>query len=170
MPARRIPVVAINHKGEVVGRYDSIHEAGVMNGIDPCTVSNAIRLGKWCLKHRWMREDEYLVYYFEKRTDELRNSYRESRREAQQKRFRVMGEEGKAAWKRKHSENRKAYLKEHPDQIIRPRKPLLCITTGEKFASASDFARKYGVDVSNVCRSAKTGGRVNGMNVKYLET
>ena len=162
-------MVAINHKGEVVGSYDSISEAGVINGIDPCTISNAVRLKRWCKKHLWMRESEYRNYWFEKRTDELRNSYSQFKRDSQRKRFETMGEEGIKEWKKKHSENRKAFLRLHPDSIVRPRKPVLCITTGKEFPSASDMAREYGLDTSNVCRAARTGGRVGGMTVKYLQ-
>lgn len=169
MPAKKVPVVAINSKGEVIGYYESMREAGEMNGLAPVTISNAVRRKLWCKKHLWMKSEDYMVYWFEKRTDELRNSYKQSRKDAMRKRFETMGEEGRERWRKKHSENRKAYLKAHPDSIVRPRKKVLCITTGETFESASDFARRYGVHPSNACRSAREGGKVNGMELKYLE-
>lgn len=164
-----MPVVSIDSNGEITGYYESMRQAGEINGIDPCTISNAVRMKKWCKKRLWMLESEYRIYWFEGRTDELRNSYRQHKRDSQQKRFVAMGEDGVREWKKKHSENRKTYLKLHPDNIVRPRKPVLCITTGKEFPSASDMAREYGLDASNVCRAARSGGRVGGMVVKYLD-
>lgn len=169
MPARKVPVVAINGDGEIAGYYESMREAAELNGLDPVTISNAVSKKHWCRKRLWMRESDYKVYWLENRTGELRNSYKQSRKDAMRKRFEAMGEEGRERWRKKHSENRKAYLKLHPDKIIQPRKRVLCITTGETFDSASDFARAYGVNTSNACRSARCGGRVKGMELKYLD-
>lgn len=168
MSARRIPVVCINSRGEVSGYYESMKEAARIAGVSAKTISNAIRLGKWCRKHRWMKEAHYREYWMKGRTEELKNSYRESRIEAARKRIACAGKEGCKAWFDKLSKARKNYLREHPERMIKQPKRVLCTTTGEEFASASDFARKYGLHASNVCRAARTGIKVKGMNLKYI--
>lgn len=160
--------MCITGKGEVAGYYDSMKEAARIAGVSSKTISNAIRLGQWCRKHRWMKEADYREYWMKGRTGELRNSYRESRIEAAQKRIACAGEEGCKEWFAKLSKARKAYLEKHPERMIKPPKRVLCTTTGEEFASASECARKYGVCVSNVCRAARTGIKVRGMNLKYI--
>lgn len=168
MPAKKVAVVSLNAKGEVLGYYESMKEAGRAAGVDPCTISNAVRMGVWCRKHLWMYEEDYRKHWMNGDVSKLGRSYKEYRKEVQRKRLETMGEEGRLRWKQKHSERRKAYLREHPDSIISPRKPVFCVTTGEVFESASAFARHYNTHPSNTCRSARDGGRIKGMIVKYI--
>lgn len=168
MPAKKIPIVCIDSKGEVVGYYESMKEAGKINGIALCSVSNAVRNGVWLRKHKWMKESDYRKYWMEGRISDLQNSYKEFMKEVNKKRRSTISEDERKRINKVLSEKRKAYLREHPE-VIHSRKKILCVTTGEVFDSISDCARAYSLNTSNVCRSIRKGYKVKGLTMKYLE-
>lgn len=165
----RRPVVAINSKGEVIGSYDSIMEAARTNGSFPSNIDHALRFRTYHKKVLWMYEEEYRDYWMSGKTDELRNSYLKWKSETAYKRRDAMTDETKKSRARKISVARKAYLKEHPGAMVTRTRPVLCVTTGEKFDSVAGFADRYGMHPSNVCKAIRSGFKAKGMIVKYLD-
>lgn len=168
MPAKRVPVVAVNSKGEIAGYYESILEAGKMNGISPCSIANAVRLKRFCRKLRWMREEDYRVYWMEGRTDELRGSYKEYITESKKRARRNMSEESVESWKRHISESYKDRIIRQPELIERRMKPIKCLVTGERFESISAAAKVIQDNPSNICRAIKDRRKIKGFLFEYV--
>ena len=164
----RKPVVAIDYKGDIIGAYDSILQAARINESNPDNIYKAIQKKTFHRKVRWMYEEEYRDYWMSGRTDELRNSYKQWKQEVAMKRRDAMTEETRKSRAQKVSAARKAYLKEHPESMVKRTRRVLCVTTGEKFDSVTDFARRYGMHISNVSHAIRSGHRAKGMVVKYL--
>lgn len=162
------PVVAVNSKGEVVGAYRNVQEAARVNSSQQNNIYKAISQKTYHKKVMWMWEEEYRTYWMEGRTDELRHSYREWKRDMMLKHFRDKPQGELETWKKNISASRKEYVKTHPDSMPCRRKKLLCVTTGEIYQSAVEFARKHDTVPSNVSHAARTGHRVKGMVVKFI--
>ena len=166
------PVVAVDRNGQVISYYESITEAARINGSRRANISRSVinrTLHKGVL---WLYEKDYRELWFEGRLDELHYSVRkirsESARKGWSKRTRAQREAQKEACRKKRLE----YLSRHkPDmeKVWSERcKPVLCISTGKVYESASAFARVIGVDHSAVTYAIRNGRKTKGMIVKYI--
>ena len=57
-----VPVINLNYKGEVLGRYSSVKEAAQYNNVDPSTISACINGNKNSVKGTIWRVDDSKVY------------------------------------------------------------------------------------------------------------
>lgn len=141
--------------------YDNVQEAARINRSSPNNIWLAINKGTFHHKHKWMWEEDYRKFWFEGRTDELRNSFKEFRSKVAKEVHQNMSEDRKEQWKKNLSESKKRRNEAMPEH----KNPLLCVTTGEVFPSQAHLARILGVTASAVSHAARTGYKVGGKAV-----
>lgn len=171
--AKMKAVIAVNSKGEVAGSYESMSEAARINGFNASGISHALSKGYTYKKFRWILESEYRKLWFEGSTANLCYSIRDRSSERVRKRWANASAEDKMRWRNKMSESAKRRIREIPGVMESVRKahckPVLCITTGEVFESAADFARKHAAHPNVVTMAANRGYKVWGKwIVKYI--
>jgi hypothetical protein len=172
MGGRKVAIVAVGPNGDILSYYSSISEAARMNHLYKANISKAIKKHSTYRKIKWMYESEYRELWMQKRTGELSFSIHQLRSEAALK-----GWEGRTKEQReKHREScrrrRIEYLKTHPASPIKKRgnrgKPILCITTGKVYPSATRMSIEIGVCRTAVTHAARSGYKVKKLLVKYI--
>ena len=164
--------MAVDRNGQVISYYESITEAARINGSRHANISRSVinrTLHKGVL---WLYEKDYRKLWFEGRLEELHYSVKNIRSESARKgwknRTKEQREEHREACRRKRLE----YLSRHKPVTeqawLKRCKPILCISTGEVYESASAFARMLGVDHSAVTYAIRNGRKTKGMIVKYI--
>ena len=169
---QKVPIVAINGKGEVVGYYESISEASQANGIGRRLITEALRTGRLCSKVKWIRESEYRQLWFEGRTAELSFSSKQIRSEIAVRRWKNLTDEQRKSRSLNLSKARKKLIQERPD-VMEPsreshRRPVLCVNTGECFRSIVELSNAYGLNPASVRACALRGIRNKGYIIKHI--
>ena len=168
----KVPIVAVNGNGEVLGYYESISNAAQVCGIYRRLITESLRTGKLCNGVKWIRETEYRQLWFEGRTGELSFSRKQIRSDIAVRTWKNLTDEQRESRSRNLSKSRKKLVQERPE-VMEPsreshRKPTLCINTGECFRSAIDLARAYGLNPSSVRTCISRGLRNKGYIIKYI--
>lgn len=168
----KVPVVAVNEKGEAVGYYESVSEAAQINGIYRRLVTESLRTGKPYKGFKWIREEEYRKLWFEGRTLELSFSCEKMRSEVAFKRWRNLTQQQRESRRKNLSEARKKLQQQRPE-VMEPtrdahRQPALCINTGECFRSVVELANAYGLNPSSVRACVSRGHKNKGYVIKYI--
>lgn len=149
----RTPIVAINTDGSVAGYYDCIKQFGDMHHVDVSHLGDAIKKNRFFFGYKWMKESDYREKYMrgEDMSYKLPEIYyaRGGIRKGMGRKFyeslsketrsRIIEASRKSATER----NRKG-------QIGYPPKPVICITTGERFESVRQCAKHYGIKPATV--------------------
>ena len=172
MAGRKRPVVAVGSDGKILSYYTSISDAASMNGLYQSSISRALRTGTLHRNIRWVYESEYREKWMDGRTDEygfcIRRMRSESATTSWERRTAVQRE----SMRENCRKSRLEYLRTHPpmtEAAWRKRsKPVLCISTGKVYESATSFSRFLGVDHSAVTSAIRKGRKVKGNIVKYI--
>lgn len=170
---RKVGIIAVGRNGEALSYYESIAEAARMNGISDTAIHHAMTSGGMCHGIRWMREPEFREMWMQGRTSELEYSPGQIRSDVIRKIWEAMPKERRIQRCRNISEAKKRLVKSNPECMEAARKahirPVICITTGERFESIVAFARKYGLNRGTVTNNLRNGYRTNGMIIQYLD-
>ena len=162
------PVVSIAPNGEINGYFESILQAANIYGTNMQAIWKALNYGTYCRKMHWMYEEDYKRYWMEGRTSELAYNRKKERSENIRKGMANMSPEAKARLNKAKSENRKRWLKEHPEKsfevcVKRKFRRCRCLTTGEEFESIKECAEKHGLVLDSLRRAfTLRGGRHKG--------
>ena len=171
--ARKVGVIAIGRDGEAMSYYESIAEAARINGLSDTAIHHAMTSGGMCHGIRWMREPEFREMWMQGRTSELGYSPKQIRSDVIRKTWESMTAERRRQRCRNISAARKQSVKRNPKCMEAARKshmrPVICVTTGEKFESIVALAAKYGLNRGTVTNNLRSGYKSKGMIIKYLE-
>ena len=171
--SRKVGIIAVGRNGEALSYYESIAEAARMNGLSDTAIHHAMTSGGTCHDIRWVREPEYREMWMQGRISELEYSPEQKRSDGIRKIWEAMPEERRKQRCRNISAARKQSVKRNPECMEAARRshmrPVICVTTGERFESIVALAAKYGLNRGTVTNNLRSGYRTNGMIIKYVE-
>lgn len=172
MMGRKVPVVALKNNGDVAGYYTSIAEAARINGFSETGIHHAITSGGTSHRLKWMRESDYRKIWEERRTDELKYSYKQIKSDRARRSWSNASAEKRARRASNISKSRRKLVKERPEVMLEAikahRQPVLCVSTGECFESIKSFSDTYGLNRVSTTGAIRNGHRPGGMIVKKI--
>ena len=172
MAGRKKPIVAVGSSGQVLSYYESTSEAARMNGLYASSIWKALHNGTPHRRVRWVYESEYRQKWMDGRTDDYRFDIGRMRSDSAFARWGKISAQQRETMRDNCRKSRLRYLETHMANTQaawkKQSKPVLCISTGETFESASSLARHLGVDHSAVTYAIRKGRKVRGLIVSYI--
>ena len=172
MAGRKKPIVAVGSSGQVLSYYESTSEAARMNGLYASSIWKALHNGTPHRRIRWVYESDYRQKWMDGRTDDYSFDIDRMRSDSSFAGWKKRTVQQRETMREKCRESRLRYLETHKANTQaawkKKSKPVLCISTGEVFESASSLARHLGVDHSAVTYAIRKGRKVRGLIVTYI--
>ena len=162
---RKLPVVAVNTDGTMMGYFERINDAAGKYGFKRHGISRAARSGKIYRGIKWMHEKDYRNYYELNRTDELAYTLTKYQHVGvpashPRKPFAEYSEDGK---RRIRESARRTMIRLHAEDRIRHHvKPVFCITNGIHYDSVKAAAAALGLKPNCISDSITRHLNVHG--------
>lgn len=179
-PGKKHAVVAVNPDGTVAGFFEYIKDAVEKYGMDRHSITDSCKRGTICRGLRWWYEEDFRDIYMSQDLDKLKYTLDPNRdrltyhfkkghkagngwhKLTEEQKLKIKHAVGKTA-KRLNEDGTKNF-----GRFLDKRKPIKCITTGQKFNSIKECSAYTDIAANQICMAAKRGGTTHGMRFQYV--
>lgn len=172
----RIPICAINHKGELLSYYDSLNECIRMNGFPANSVYKAFEKRRVYRCMLFIRESEYRDHW-ESRTTHLL-AFKTQKERNMDKNRKMMEARSNSEVEERRRRNISETLKikkkngvpmgiDKAVQVLM--RPIRCVDTGVVYPSISEAARQIGTVRTAVSRALRKNYLIRGKKFEYVK-